>query len=87
MRLPCGQNEFCIPKSNFSPEHHLNRPEIQRQLGLPRHIDYLSINFTFNAAFTSHPDVFIPTTNEVSFLLDKGGLSVLVLNGNADAVV
>ncbi|EME78965.1 uncharacterized protein MYCFIDRAFT_34326 [Pseudocercospora fijiensis CIRAD86] len=87
LRLPCGEDRFCIPKSPISIEHHLNRPEIQRRLGLRQPVEYVSINFSLNAAFTAHPENLIPTTREVTFLLDEGELSVLVMNGNFDAVM
>lgn len=75
---------------------YLNQPEIQDQLGFHTPIEYQSINFKINSEWAADPLNDIPTTADLTFLLDAGVdkpqghidpdhvVPVLVLNGEYD---
>jgi hypothetical protein len=78
---------FCIPPSEFYTEPHLNQPEIQKLLGFDVPREYRSANFSLNAIWSEQPEIVIPTTRNVSWLLDVGDLRVLVFNGVYDGAM
>jgi cathepsin A (carboxypeptidase C) len=65
---------------------YLNQPYIQDALGFKNHT-FKGVNFDINDRFTRSGDVSIPTTREVTYLLDETETEVLVLNGNNDIIV
>ncbi|KAI1126222.1 alpha/beta-hydrolase [Nemania abortiva] len=88
LRLPCELPDVsCIPPAEFYTETHLNRPEIQKLLGFDKPHEYLAANFSLNAIWSYQPEILIPTTRNVSWLLDKGDLRMLVFNGVYDAAI
>ncbi|KAI3332144.1 alpha/beta-hydrolase [Xylariaceae sp. AK1471] len=88
LRLSCEVPEwFCIPPAEFYTEPYLNRPEIQKLLGFDTSREYRSANFSLNAIWSQQPEMAIPTTRNVSWLLDEGDLRVLVFNGVYDAQI
>lgn len=71
---------------------YLNRPEIQRKLGFESTIPFQSINFDINTKWSLNPKTYLPTTREITFLLDDRfesgeNVPVLVLNGEYDVAV
>ncbi|KAH7136266.1 Alpha/Beta hydrolase protein [Dactylonectria macrodidyma] len=86
-----GQNSSYGETSDF-----LNRRDVQKQLGFEQPIDFISINFDINMRFSLDPQIWVPTTPEVTYLLNGGvtgpagqvdlnrSVSVLVLNGEYD---
>lgn len=87
MRLGCERPPICIPSSQFSVEPYLNRPEIQRLLGVGEDVVFKSINFELNAQWSANPELMLPTTRDLTYLLDEGGVKVLVINGNYDVTM
>ncbi|KAI8622997.1 alpha/beta-hydrolase [Xylariaceae sp. FL1651] len=88
LRLPCELPDMhCIPPSEFYTEPYLNRLEIQKLLGFDTPREYRFANFSLNAVWSEQPEVFIPTTQNVSWLLDEGNMRVLVFNGVYDAMI
>ncbi|KAI1202291.1 alpha/beta-hydrolase [Nemania serpens] len=88
LRLPCELPDMsCIPPAEFYTESHLNRPEIQKLLGFDTPREYRAANFSLNAIWSQHPEILIPTTRNVSWLLDEGDLRILVFNGVYDAAI
>ncbi|KAI1811478.1 alpha/beta-hydrolase [Poronia punctata] len=88
LRLPCElPDKACIPPVQFYPEPYLNRPEVQKLLGFDTPREYRTINMTLNEAWSSQPEIVIPTTRNLSWLLDQGDLRVLVFNGVYDAAI
>ncbi|TRX88446.1 hypothetical protein FHL15_010636 [Xylaria flabelliformis] len=78
---------FCIPPAEFYTETHLNRPEIQKLLGFGEPREYRAANFSLNAIWSEQPEILVPTTRNVSWLLDEGDLRILVFNGVYDAAI
>lgn len=71
---------------------YLNRPEIQRKLGFESTIPFQSINFDINTKWSLNPKTYLPTTREITFLLDDRlesgeNVPVLVINGEYDVTV
>lgn len=50
-------------------------------------LNFSSINYNINARFAENGDMAMPTTREVSFILDETETDVLPLNGNNDIVM
>ncbi|GAP82931.1 putative carboxypeptidase y [Rosellinia necatrix] len=88
LRLPCELPDMsCIPPAEFYTESYLNRPEIQALLGFDTPREYRATNFSLNAVWSEQPEILVPTTRNVSWLLDDGGLRMLVFNGVYDAAI
>ncbi|KAI1754124.1 alpha/beta-hydrolase [Xylaria castorea] len=88
LRLSCELPDmFCIPPAEFYTESHLNRPEIQKLLGFDAPREYRAANFSLNAIWSEQPEILVPTTRNVSWLLDEGDLRILVFNGVYDAAI
>ncbi|KAI0478002.1 alpha/beta-hydrolase [Xylaria cf. heliscus] len=88
LRLSCELPDMsCIPPAEFYTESHLNRPEIQKLLGFDAPHEYRAANFSLNAIWNEQPEILIPTTRNVSWLLDEGNLRILVFNGVYDAAI
>jgi len=56
-------------------------------LGFPADFYYQTVNLELNTEWTKTGDVFLPTTRELSSILDDAELKVLVVNGNDDYIV
>jgi hypothetical protein len=87
VRKPCEGTPYCIPGAEFSIEPYLSNPKIQKLLGIKDYQEYKAINFNLSAAWNKQPEISLPTTKDVAFLLDGAKIRVLVLNGNYDVIV
>ncbi|KAK4549433.1 hypothetical protein LTR36_006430 [Oleoguttula mirabilis] len=87
LRLSCDRPPICIPSTEFSVESYLSAPEIQSRLGIGAYLKYLSINFALNTQWSAQPEISLPSTSEVSYLLDEGKIAVLAVNGNYDVSI
>lgn len=87
MRLGCDRPPFCIPQSVFAIDPYLNQSRVKKLLGVAEDLEFKSINFTLNALWTAELDINLPTTRDVSYILDEGGVKLLGINGNMDAVM
>jgi len=86
VREPCELKDmFCIPPMQLFPEPHLNRPDIQKLLGFDAPREYRSVNFSLNEIWSQQPEITIPTTRNVSWLLDEGDIRILAFSGVYDA--
>lgn len=99
MRHDCPEPPLCgVGGSEFgSTSDFLNREDVQRKLGFKSPIEYQTINFDLNTQWALDPQIFVPTTSHITFLLDGGAdfpkdeinpdavVSVLVINGEYDA--
>ncbi|KAF3023099.1 hypothetical protein E8E14_013407 [Neopestalotiopsis sp. 37M] len=75
---------------------YVNRPDFQRDLGFKTLLDYKSINFDLNMEWAMDPRISIPTSADLTYLLNGGifqprnsvaadsVVPVLVLNGEFD---
>ncbi|KAI2601740.1 alpha/beta-hydrolase [Hypoxylon sp. NC1633] len=73
----CGLNWF---------DDYLNLPRVQQALGLGRW-NFSSVNWDLNSRWQASNEIFMPTTRELTYILDETPTRVLVLNGNNDIVV
>ncbi|KAI8945666.1 alpha/beta-hydrolase [Xylaria longipes] len=88
LRLSCELPDMsCIPPAEFYTESHLNKPEIQKLLGFDAPREYRAANFSLNTIWSEQPEILIPTTRNVTWLLDEGDLRILVFNGVYDAAI
>ncbi|PKK52363.1 hypothetical protein CI102_6816 [Trichoderma harzianum] len=83
----CDVPPTCIPKSEYSTGDYFNKPDIQSLLGIGEYQKYVSINFNLNANWSTRPEIMLPTTREVSYLVDVAKVRFLVLNGNYDVII
>ena len=75
---------------------YVNRPDFQRDLGFKTLLDYKPINFDLNMEWAMDPRISIPTSADLTYLLNGGifqprnrvaaesVVPVLVLNGEFD---
>jgi hypothetical protein len=90
VRRACPQPPVCDAGDNGetgSPTIYLNNPGIQRLLGFETPINYTGINFELNSRWSQHATTFLPRTAQITYLLDKARVAVLVVNGNSDVSV
>jgi cathepsin A (carboxypeptidase C) len=87
VRLGCDRPPFCIPSSEFSIEGYLSDPKIQSLLGIGAYQKYQSINFPLNMRWSEQPEISLPTTRDLTYLLDVAKIRILVLNGNYDVAM
>ena len=66
---------------------YFNLPRVKRALGLPDDFKYEAISMRFNEVWNTIPDVVLPSTRELSALLDVKHTRVLVINGNNDGAI
>lgn len=86
-RNKCGSNPpLCSDFVQGALETYLNLPRVQLALGF-HNLNFSAINFDLNKRFDDTHNTNIPTTREVSYILDETETSVLVLNGNNDIIV
>ncbi|KAB5576257.1 carboxypeptidase Y [Coniochaeta sp. 2T2.1] len=64
-----------------------NLPHVKQALGLPEDFEYESISWGFSQAWSTLPDGIIPSTRELTALLDDKHTRVLVMQGNNDGVI
>lgn len=87
VRLGCDVPPICIPQSEYSTGDYFNKPDIQSLLGVGEYQKYVSINFNLNANWSTRPEIMLPTTRDVSYLVDVSKVRILVLNGNYDVIM
>lgn len=67
-------------------DRYLNSPLVQEALGT-EHWNYTVINFDINARWVDSNEIFMPSTRELTYILDDTPTRVLMLNGNNDILV
>ena len=65
----------------------MNRADIQKGLGFDDNFKYKVFNAEINRACGMRAAIVLPTTREVSYILDGTPTKVLVVNGNNDIIV
>lgn len=90
VRRDCPHPPVCDAGENGetgSPSIYLNKPEIQKLLGFDTPINYTGINFQLNSRWSQRATTFLPSTPQITYLLNKARIAVLVVNGNNDVSV
>ncbi|KAK0636962.1 Alpha/Beta hydrolase protein [Bombardia bombarda] len=66
---------------------YLNRTDVKEALGFRKDFEFTGINEDINTRWEKSKDMHVPSTREVSFILDKTPTRLLVINGNNDPIV
>ncbi|RKK83902.1 hypothetical protein BFJ71_g14728 [Fusarium oxysporum] len=85
-RLKCKQPPLC---SDFDEDEGLeffNQPWVQEELGFSN-FSFSLIDFDANMRWQEARSLFLPTTRELTFLLDDTHVRLLFINGNNDIIV
>ncbi|ORY66577.1 Alpha/Beta hydrolase protein [Pseudomassariella vexata] len=82
-----GTTPLCGIDTYFG--RYLNQPKVQEALGfgLHREWNYTPINYEMNDRWHESRDMYMPTTRELTWILDETETKVLVMNGNNDIIV
>ncbi|KAK4449805.1 Alpha/Beta hydrolase protein, partial [Podospora aff. communis PSN243] len=86
-RFVCREGEFACGNFDMGFVEYLNRREVKRALRVDEGVEYRVFNATVNRAWGEKAVMAVPTTREVSWILEETEMWVLVVNGNNDAVV
>ncbi|KAH7407100.1 carboxypeptidase Y [Cadophora sp. MPI-SDFR-AT-0126] len=90
LRIPCHGPPVCRQGNNSSGsgsiEYYVKTLEIQRLMRL-RSSDYRDINFDINQLWADSGAATVPTTRELSYIIDNSNVRTLIINGNYDAEV
>lgn len=65
---------------------YLNRPWVQERLGFAN-VSFELIDFELNNRWAQSKNVYVPTTRELTWLLDETNVRILFINGNNDIIV
>jgi cathepsin A (carboxypeptidase C) len=76
----------CRDRSVDQLVQYCNLPSVQAQLGF-RNLKFQGINFQLNSKWTAAGDPILPSTRDLTFILDKTNVRILILNGNNDVSV
>ncbi|KAK3687691.1 carboxypeptidase Y [Podospora appendiculata] len=87
-RRKCGNNPpICEPFDSAGYASYLNLPHVKETLGFDKDFRFNGINNDTNTRWEASGEIFIPSTREVTYILDKTPTRVLVINGNNDIIV
>jgi cathepsin A (carboxypeptidase C) len=85
-RLKCTKPPACRAASFDQLVDYCNLPSVQSQLGF-NNLKFQGINFQLNQRWTNAGDPLLPSTRDLTYLLDQSDVRILVLNGNNDVSV
>lgn len=68
-------------------EKYMNSEDLQRALDFERAVNFSVVNMDLNTEWSTHADMMIPSTRELSNILDDKATPILVVNGNNDIIV
>lgn len=60
---------------------------MQAQLGFSKKFDFKGIDFTLNQRWTNTGDPLLSSTKDLTYILDKNDVRILVMHGNNDVSV
>jgi carboxypeptidase C (cathepsin A) len=86
-RFVCDPEAFACGNFDMSFVDYLNTVDVKKGLGLAPAFKYKVYNSTINRIWGERAPMAVPTTRELSFILDQTPTRVLVINGNNDVVV
>lgn len=85
-RNKCTEPPLCSNLNGGPAAVYLNQPWVQERLGFSQW-PFELIDFDLNERWTLEKHVFVPTTRELTWLLDNTDVRVLFVNGNNDIIV
>lgn len=86
-RYVCDPEAFACGNFDMRFVEYLNVEEVKRGLGIDVEFEYRVFNAAINRAWGERAAMAVPTTREVSYILDETATKVLVVNGNNDIIV
>lgn len=87
-RKTCEYNPPICENITVSPHaQYLNRPWVKQRLDMQQTFTFSGLDFDLYLLWVQNKQTSLPTTREMSFLLDETDVKVLVLNGNNDIIV
>ncbi|KAL4789281.1 Alpha/Beta hydrolase protein [Aspergillus venezuelensis] len=87
-RKACKHNPpICEDIITSRHAQYLNQPWVKEHLGKPPNFTFKGLDFDLNMLWAQNKQSTLPTTREMSFLLDKTDVRILALNGNNDILV
>jgi hypothetical protein len=87
VRDECKEPPLCNTGGHVNTSNFLNKPIVQALLGFEPPILYKSINFELNSQWSRDPEIHIPTTRELSQLLNTTSIDILAITGNYDVIM
>lgn len=64
----------------------MKQPWVQQKIGFPGY-PYRLVNSEMNQKWVTEKTMFIPTTDELAWILQHTNVNVLFLNGNKDIIM
>ena len=86
-RYVCIDDAFACGHFDMRFVDYLNRADVQKGLGFDGTFKYKVFNAEINRSWGMRAAIAVPTTREVSYILDDTRTKVLVVNGNNDIIV
>jgi cathepsin A (carboxypeptidase C) len=86
-RHVCDLDAFACGGFDMRFVEYLNTDEVKMGLGVNTAFEYKVFNAAINRAWGERAAIAVPTTREVSYILDDTATRVLVVNGNNDIIV
>ncbi|KAF5712492.1 carboxypeptidase Y [Fusarium mundagurra] len=85
-RKPCVEPPICSDLDGGAALQFLNRPWVQERLGFSD-VSFELIDFDFNRRWDAEGTLYLPTTKQLTWLLDETNIHVLFINGNNDIII
>ncbi|KAM5354841.1 hypothetical protein ACJ41O_001487 [Fusarium nematophilum] len=85
-RRPCVEPPLCSDLDAGAALRFLNRPWVQERLGFCN-VSFKLIDFDLNKRWDAERSIYLPTTKQLTWLLDNTDIHVLFINGNNDIIV
>ncbi|KAI9147040.1 Carboxypeptidase Y [Paramyrothecium foliicola] len=86
-RKKCISPPLCTPMDRGATLDFLNREWVQDRLGFTEHLNFSLIDFELNQRWSDDAQIFLPTTRELTWLLDETKVRILFINGNNDIII
>lgn len=80
----CEIDQFCY-MGVLDIQDYMNTPSVWSSIDPPKNVANFSImSFDIHTAFLAGVDMYINTEREIKYVLEQGGIDVLIYNGNLD---
>ncbi|KAG4275799.1 carboxypeptidase Y [Fusarium proliferatum] len=85
-RKKCIEPPICSDLHGGATLQFLNRPWVQERLGFSD-VAFELIDFDLNRQWDTEGSIYLPTTKQLTWLLDETDIHVLFINGNNDIII
>lgn len=80
----CEIDEFCY-LGVIDIQDYINSPDVWAMIDPPKSVgNYSIISFDIHSSFLAEVDIYVNTAKEIKYVLEEGGIDVLIYNGNLD---